>query len=104
LYDDIYKDTKNICFGFDEVIKCLEDNFIEKIIIYENYDRMYKDEEFIDWLIYTSKNDYDIKVVILECCTSEGKMFIDGFSGIVGITRYEINSNYLINDDNENFI
>jgi hypothetical protein len=82
--------------GYKDTVKYLEEKLIETIIVYEKLNKEINNENIIDWLL---ENGNNIKIIILECNTSEGNMFINGFGGICGYTHYEIeNSNY--NEEN----
>lgn len=92
-YNNINLDVKNISIGYQETIKYLEDNLLEKIILYDKCDYKINNENLIDWLL-ENKNNNNIEIIILECNTSEGNMFINGFGGISGYTRFNIDFNY----------
>jgi len=99
-YKNINLDAKNISIGYKNTIKYLNENLIDTIIIYEKLDHKINNDNIIDWLL---ENNSNIKIIILECKTAEGNMFINGFGGICGYTRYEIENNF--NDiENEDFI
>jgi len=73
-------------------MKYLEENLIDTIIIYDKLNFNINNENIIDWLLEYNNNN--IKIIILECKTAEGNMFINGFGGICGYTRYDIDNNY----------
>lgn len=99
-YKNINLDAKNICIGYKDTVKYLDEKLIETIIIYEKFNKEINGENIIDWLLENCSN---IKVIILECNTAEGNMFINGFGGICGYTHYEIENNEY-NEENQDFI
>ncbi len=81
------------CYGLQATMGCLESGAVETLIVWDNTDIEYEGELFVDWIACNYKN-YGCNLIFVSNSTSEGTQFVDGFGGIGGILRYELNLEY----------
>lgn len=86
---EINMDTGKYCYGFGNTFDALEAGAVEKLIVHENYDKKYEDDDFVDWISEHYK-DYGCELAFISDASGEGTQFVEGFDGIGGILRYKI--------------
>lgn len=79
------------------VLKALEMNCVETLIVYENLEMKYNDDLFLDFIAENYKN-YGCALEVVSDRSGEGTQFVEGFGGVGGILRYRVEG---LEDDNE---
>ena len=126
-FNEISINSGKYCIGIKEVIDCLNDGAIEKLIIYEdlqiqqiitnegdikylnkeklenNIDNTNNIKEITPYIDYISEHykDYGCELHIISNKTSSGNQIINGFGGLCGILRWK---RTVINQDSDSNI
>ena len=97
---EINMDTGKYCYGFKGTMDALEAGAVEKLIVYENYEKEYEEDDFVDW-IAENYRDFGCDLYFVSDASGEGTQFVEGFGGIGGVLRYRMDMNEFDDDENE---
>lgn len=85
--------SNKFCYGLQATMGCLDSGAVETLIVWDNIEFEYENEPFIDWIAVNYKK-FGCKLVFVSNSTSEGTQFLEGFGGVGGILRYEVDLEY----------
>lgn len=87
---EINLNTGRFCYGLQATIGCLESGAVETLIVWDSTEIEHENQPFVDW-IAEHYRDYGCRLVFVSNLTSEGTQFVDGFGGVGGLLRYQVN-------------